>query len=64
MASRGILTFQVQLMATLAKKSATAPPTIARMPEDIAGCKRSTCVLDRLSRGLRRPEIQRPENER
>src|SRR5688572_2610439 len=64
MASRGILTFQVSLMATLAKKSATAPPTIARMPEDIVGCERPMCVLDLLSRGLRRPKIRRLENER
>ena len=39
--------FQVSLMATLAKKSATAPPTIARMPEDIEAasgrCACSTC---------------------
>jgi len=56
--------FPGQLMATLAKKSATAPPTIARMPEDIAGCKRSMCVLDLLSRGLRRSKIRRLENER
>jgi hypothetical protein len=64
MASRVILTFQVSLIATLAKKSATAPPTIARMPEDIVGCKRSMCVLDLLSRGIRRRRIRRLENER
>jgi len=64
MASRGILTFRVSLMATLAKKSATAPPTIARMPEDIVGCKRSMCVLGLLSRGIHRPKFRRLENER
>jgi len=51
-------------MATLAKKSATAPPTIARMPEDIVGCKRSMWVLDLLSRGIHRPKFRRLENER
>jgi hypothetical protein len=51
-------------MATLAKKPATAPPTIACMPKDIAGCKRSMCVLDLLNRGIRRPKFRRLENER
>jgi hypothetical protein len=55
--------FWVSLMATPAKRSATAPPTIARMP-DIAGCRRSMCVLDLLSRGIRRSKIRRLENER
>ena len=56
--------FLGQLMATLAKKSATAPPTIARSPRDIVGCMRSMCVLDLQSRGLRRPNIWRLENAR
>jgi hypothetical protein len=34
------------------------------MPEDIVGCKRSMCVLDPLSRGIRRRKIRRLENER
>jgi len=34
------------------------------MPEDIVGCERPMCVLDLLSRGLRRPKIRRLENER
>jgi hypothetical protein len=34
------------------------------MPEDIAGCKRSMCVLDLLSRDIRRRKVRRLENER
>ena len=56
--------FQGQLMTTLAKKSATAPSTIACSSRDIVGCKRSMCVLGLLSRGIRRPKFQRLENER
>jgi hypothetical protein len=33
------------------------------MPEDIAGCQRSMCVLDLPTRGIRRPKIRRLENE-
>jgi len=51
-------------MATLSNNSATAPSTIARKPEDIVGSKRSMCVLDLPSRGIRRPKIRRLENER
>jgi hypothetical protein len=34
------------------------------MPEDRVGCQRSMCVLDALSRNIRRPKIRRLENER
>jgi DNA-binding HxlR family transcriptional regulator len=42
------------------KKSAPPPPAVARMVEDIIGCKWSLCVLDLVSRGVSRPgEMQR-----
>lgn len=35
--------------------SATTAPRVARMVEDIVGCKWSVCVLDLVSRGIARP---------
>jgi DNA-binding HxlR family transcriptional regulator len=34
---------------------AAPPPAVARMIEDIVGCKWSLCVLDLVSRGVARP---------
>jgi DNA-binding HxlR family transcriptional regulator len=45
-------------MAKLQEKESRAPaepPRVARMVEDIVGCKWSLCVLDLVSRGVVRP---------
>jgi DNA-binding HxlR family transcriptional regulator len=43
-------------MNTKRKKSSAPPaPRVARMVEDIIGCKWSLCVLDLVSRGVSRP---------
>jgi DNA-binding HxlR family transcriptional regulator len=44
-------------MITKAKKKTAAPepPRVARMVEDIVGCKWSLCVLDLVNRGIVRP---------
>lgn len=42
------------------KKLAPEPPAVARMVEDIVGCKWSLCVLELAGRGINRPgEMQR-----
>lgn len=38
-----------------AAKAALGAPRVARMVEDIIGCKWSLCVLDLVSRGVARP---------
>lgn len=48
-------TFRYASMKTLVKKRAPPPPRVARMVEDVVGCKWSLCVLDLVSRGVRRP---------
>jgi DNA-binding HxlR family transcriptional regulator len=40
---------------TIKKRSAPPPPAVARMVEDIVGCKWSLGVLDLVNRGVRRP---------
>lgn len=43
-------------MAAQAKKrSAPPPPAVARIVEDVVGCKWSLCVLDMAGRGIVRP---------
>lgn len=42
-------------MTALRKRIAPEPPAVARMVEDIVGCKWSLCVLDLVSRGVSRP---------
>jgi DNA-binding HxlR family transcriptional regulator len=42
-------------MPSLKKKRPLAPPPVARMVEDIVGCKWSLTVLDLVSRGVVRP---------
>jgi len=37
------------------KRAAAEPPRVARMVEDIVGCKWSLCVLDLVNRGIVRP---------
>jgi len=37
------------------KRAAAEPPRVARMVEDIVGCKWSLCVLDLVNRGTLRP---------
>ncbi len=49
-------TFRYASMKALAKKRVAAPPPrVARMVEDVVGCKWSLCVLDLVSRGVCRP---------
>jgi DNA-binding HxlR family transcriptional regulator len=42
-------------MPTLRKRAPLAPPSAARIVEDIVGCKWSLTVLDLVSRGVVRP---------
>lgn len=37
------------------KRAAPEPPRVARMVEDVVGCKWSLCVLDLVNRGTVRP---------
>ena len=43
------------MASVLRKRSAPEPPAVARMVEDIIGCKWSLCVIDLVSRGVHRP---------
>jgi DNA-binding HxlR family transcriptional regulator len=36
-------------------RAAPEPPRVARMVEDVVGCKWSLCVLDLVKRGVQRP---------
>jgi DNA-binding HxlR family transcriptional regulator len=54
----GLLTFWYKLMATLNKKviqKQSSPPAVARMVEDIVGCKWSLTVLSLVTAGVNRP---------
>jgi DNA-binding HxlR family transcriptional regulator len=42
-------------MTAQGKKAAREPPRVARMVEDIVGCKWSLTVLDLIARGVSRP---------
>lgn len=43
------------MLMPLKKRIAPQPPRVARMVEDIVGCKWSLCVLDLVAEGVNRP---------
>lgn len=43
------------IQRAIKKRAPAEPPRVARMVEDIVGCKWSLCVLDLVNRGIVRP---------
>lgn len=50
-----LLTFRCILLTRLQKKSSVDMPSVARMVEDVLGCKWSLHVLELIESGVRRP---------